>query len=195
MSGSAAGEKRRASILAALAKADEPLLGTALSKMFDVSRQVVVQDIALLRVQGHDIQALHRGYVLQAPAGQAASAHVRLEKVRHSAEEIEDELNTIVDLGGCVVDVIVNHRVYGQLTEPLNVKSRRDVKRFMEDIRKGASRPLSAITSGYHYHHIEADSEEILDEIEQALREKGYLIGRRSSVGEPPHDAVEKPAV
>ena len=30
------------------------------------------------------------------------------------------------------------------------------------------------MTSGYHFHHVAADQEEILDEIEAALREKDF---------------------
>ena len=81
----------------------------------------------------------------------------------------------IVDLGGAVADVMVNHRAYGKMKAPLNIKSRRDIQVFMENIRSGKSSPLLNITSGYHFHNISAESEEVLDEIERALKEKGYL--------------------
>ena len=47
---------------------------------------------------------------------------------------------------------------------------------FLEDIRSGKSSPLKNITSNYHYHTVEADSEETLDLIEQVLKEKDYLV-------------------
>ena len=88
---------------------------------------------------------------------------------------MEEELNTIVDLGGAVQDVMVNHRTYGKVSAELQIRSRRDVQNFLEQIRSGKSTPLLRITSGYHFHTVNAESEEILDEIEEALREKGFL--------------------
>ncbi len=78
-----------------------------------MSRQVVVQDIALLRADGHDIVATNRGYVLQEAASSPA-VPTRLVKVRHGVEQAGDELTSIVDAGGAVLNVIVNHRVYGR---------------------------------------------------------------------------------
>ena len=80
-----------------------------------------------------------------------------------------------MDLGGCVQDVMVNHRVYGRISAPLNIKNRRDVQHFMENLRSGKSTPLLNVTSGYHFHTVSADSEEILDEIEAALKEQNFL--------------------
>jgi len=99
-------------------------------------------------------------------------------KVCHTNDQTADELNTIVDLGGCVVDVMINHRVYGKMTAPLNIKSRRDVQTFLHSIATGKSTPLMNITSGYHFHTVSAEQTEILDEIETALQEKGYLAPR-----------------
>ena len=81
-----------------------------------------------------------------------------------------------MDLGGNVVNVMVNHRVYGQMEAKLGINSRRKVGRFMDDIQNGKSSPLKNITSGYHYHKIEADSEETLDLIEEMLKNKGFLV-------------------
>lgn len=80
-----------------------------------------------------------------------------------------------MDLGGCVRDVMVNHRIYGEMSAPLNIKNRRDVQNFLKDLKNGKSAPLMNITSGYHFHHISAESQEVLDEIEEALKKKGYL--------------------
>ena len=89
---------------------------------------------------------------------------------------MEDELCAIVDLGGKVVNVMVNHRVYGRMSAPLGINSRKKVSEFIENIRLGKSSPLKNITSNYHYHTVEAENEEILDGIEKVLQEKGYLI-------------------
>lgn len=164
------GNERRRMILRILREADEPLSGQNLGKAAQVSRQVVVHDIALLRTEGFPIVSTNRGYVMSLPHRQ-----MRVLKCHHTVDETEDELMTIVDLGGEAVDVVVNHRVYGKMSAMLNIASRRDVKHYIDDIRSGKSSPLMMVTSGYHFHHIAADSEDVLDEIENALREKGYL--------------------
>ena len=164
------GAERRKKIMEMMQSSQVPLSGTTLGKATGVSRQVVVQDIALLRTEGYPILATTRGYLLDRP-----SSVTRLIKVCHTNEQTEEELNTVVDLGGCVVDVIVNHRAYGKISAPLQIKSRWDVQAFMEQIRTGKSTPLLNITSGYHFHHISADREEILDKIEAQLKEKGFL--------------------
>lgn len=147
-----------------------PLSGGLLGEMTGVSRQVVVQDIALLRTEGHNIVATARGYLLDEP-----KQVTRLFKVYHTDSQTEEELTSIVDMGGCVIDVMVNHRVYGKVTASLNIKNRRDVQVFMNQLKTGKSTPLLNVTSGYHFHKIAADSEDILDEIEQMLRQKQLL--------------------
>ena len=89
---------------------------------------------------------------------------------------MEDELCAIVDLGGKVVNVMINHRVYGRMEARLDINSRKKVTEFIENIRLGKSSPLKNITSNYHYHTVEAENEEILNGIEDVLREKGYLV-------------------
>ena len=164
------GIQRRREILDALKKARGPLSGTSLAEAFSVSRQVIVQDMALIRAEGNDVISTSRGYLIQAPAQIS-----RTIKVLHSSEAIADELYTIVDLGGTAEDVSVRHRVYGMLRAELKISSRLDVHRFLEELKSGKSAPLKDITSGYHYHTILADSEETLDLIQQELGEKGYL--------------------
>ena len=164
------GAQRRKKILELLSESREPQSGSALGRITGVSRQVVVQDMALLRTEGHPIVATARGYVLNRPA-----RVVRLVKVCHTDEQTREELNLIVDLGGCVEDVVVNHRAYGKIRATMKIASRRDVENFMEQIRSGKSTLLMNVTSGYHFHHISAQREEILDEIQQALGEKGFL--------------------
>ena len=164
------GDGRRAVILQVLEQAAGPLTGAALAELVGVSRQVVVQDIALLRSQGHPIAAAKAGYFLER-AGQA----VRLMKTRHGVERMTEEMNLIVDLGGEILDVSVNHRSYGRLSAALDIKSRRDAGLFMENLRNGVSFPLCSVTSGYHFHRVAAESEEVLDQIERALEEAGLL--------------------
>ena len=166
--------ERRRAIMDVLEVAKEPVSGSALAREVGVSRQIVVQDIALLRADGHDVVATNRGYVLQeAPSSPAVPT--RLVKVRHGVEQAGDELTSIVDAGGAVLNVIVNHRVYGKITADLDIRNRRDVERYLHDIESGKSFPLLTVTSGYHFHRIAAEDEQTLDEIETILKEKGYL--------------------
>lgn len=164
------GTERRQEILNFLCKTKTPVSGTSLARQFSVSRQVIVQDMALLRAEGHELISTTRGYVLNTP-----SYVSRTVKVFHSNEEIADELNTVVDQGGIVEDVFVHHKVYGELRAGLHISSRRDTERFVAEIKSGKSAPLKEVTSGYHYHTILADSEETLDLIEKELWKKGYL--------------------
>lgn len=164
------GKERRQMLLNLMKESDMPLSGTALGSKTGVSRQVVVQDIALLRMEGYPIVSTARGYYIK-----EAEGFTRNIKVCHTNEQVEDELTAIVDMGGTVLDVMVNHRVYGKVTAQLNIKNRRDVQKFVENLKTGKSTPLLNVTSGYHFHKIGAESEEILDEIEEMLRQKGYI--------------------
>ena len=165
------GSDRRQEILKNIKESDRPVSGSKLAKDYDVSRQVIVQDIALLRASGYDIISTNRGYVLE---GQTCAE--RVFKVRHTDEQLETELCTIVDLGGQVKNVMVNHKVYGHIEAELGITSRRKVKEFLEDIESGKSTPLKNITSDYHYHTVTADSEETLGMIEEELRKLGFLV-------------------
>jgi len=165
------GEIRREKILECIKNSHAPLSGTELAKRFTVSRQVIVQDIALLRVANNDILSTNRGYLLNTP-----NVMQRVFQVLHRKEDIVDELYTIVDLGGKVVDVFVDHKVYGKISVVLIIRSRKDVDAFMEAIHAGQAAPLMDMTSGYHYHTVEAESEMILDAIEKMLKDKDYLV-------------------
>lgn len=165
------GQERRGEIVNRIKQSEKPIPAKELAGIYEVSRQVIVQDIALLRAAGYDIISTNRGYILTTP-----HSAERIFKVSHTDEQMEDELCSIVDLGGKIVNVMVNHRVYGHMEAPLGIRSRREVYDFIEDIRSGKSSPLKNITSNYHYHLIEADSERTLDMIEEMLKAKGILV-------------------
>lgn len=165
------GSERRDAIIKQIRESRTPVSGKSLAAVYDVSRQVIVQDIALIRAAGHDIMSTNRGYIINEPVTVS-----RVFKVKHTDEQVEEELNSIVDLGGCVRNVMVNHRVYGRMEAELNITSRRKVADFIRDLKSGKSSPLKNITSGYHYHTVEADSEETLDMIGEMLEEKGFLV-------------------
>lgn len=165
------GDERRQEIISLIQKEKVPVSGTALAKKLNVSRQLIVQDIALLRASRHNIISTNKGYIITFDV-----SCKRVFKVCHTDAEIEDELATIVDHGGKVIDVFVEHKVYGQFKAPLPISSKRDILLFMKSIENGEATPLKNVTSGFHYHTVEADSEEILDEIQEALAQRGYLL-------------------
>ncbi|MGN0421418.1 MAG: transcription repressor NadR [Lachnospiraceae bacterium] len=165
------GSERRTEIIRQIQASAVPVSGSRLASTYEVSRQVIVQDIALIRAAGYDIISTNRGYILNTP-----KTISRVFKVQHTDDQLEEELCAIVDLGGCVENVMVNHRVYGHIEAELHINSRRKVREFMEDIRSGKSSPLKNITSNYHYHKVTADSEDTLDMIENTLKEKKFLI-------------------
>ena len=165
------GSERRTAIINQIKNSTVPVSGKALAAQYAVSRQVIVQDIALIRAAGHEIISTNRGYLLNEDASVQ-----RTFKVKHTDAQVEEVLYSIVDLGGSVKNVMVNHRVYGHMEAELNITSRRKAAEFLDDIKTGKSSPLKNITSDYHYHVVEADSEETLDMIEAALREKGFLL-------------------
>ena len=162
--------ERRSAIEARLRSAQAPLSATALAGEFHVSRQVIVGDVALLRAAGVDIRATPRGYVLGADSAgvQAVLA------CTHCSEDMGRELNTMVDHGCEVLDVIVEHPVYGQLTGQLRLRSRHDVAEFLKKA-EGAS-PLSALTGGIHLHTVRCPDAETLERVTKALKEQGFLL-------------------
>lgn len=128
-------EKRRENILKLLAESDSPLSGTDLAKCLAVSRQVIVQDIALLRAVNKNILSTNKGYLLFHEE-EKMKGRKRSVKVRHTQQQILDELCTIVDLGGHILDVVVAHEIYGQITCDLIINSRQDAKSFVEQCEK-----------------------------------------------------------
>jgi len=168
------GKDRRERLIALLQQADTPISGTELAKQLGVSRQVIVQDIALLRAINKNILSTNKGYLLHVPE-RGKDCVKRSFAVSHTKEQIQDELYTIVDYGGKVLDVVVEHDIYGQIMVDLILCNRLDVDEFVERIENSKSRPLKVLTDGEHWHTVEATSEKALDKIEEKLRERGYL--------------------
>ncbi|MFV0342095.1 MAG: transcription repressor NadR [Anaerocolumna sp.] len=167
------GQQRREILVKLLQNSKEPISGTELAKKLNVSRQVIVQDIALLRAVNKDILSTTKGYMIYLREEEKAN---RCFLVKHTNDEIEDELCTIVDNGGKVLDIIVTHDLYGEIAVDLIIKNRQDVYDFMKRVKLKNTVPLKELTDGVHLHTVEADSEEILDQIEKALKDKNYLM-------------------
>lgn len=165
------GNERRKALIELLLSEQKAISGRMLAKRLMVSRQVIVQDIALLKADGYDILSTHYGYVMQ-----KTPLVERVFKVKHTSEETEEELSLIVSLGGTVSNVFVWHKVYGKIEAKLNIFSPLHVKQFIEGVRTGASVELMHITGGYHYHTVFAESEERLNAISAALDARGFLV-------------------
>lgn len=163
--------ERRAEILSLIGNSQNPVAANFLSEKYSVSRQVIVQDIAILRAQGYGVISTNRGYVL----GSGLRAE-RVFKCRHTLQELLDESEIIISRGGKVEDISVHHRVYGKISARLELSTMRHAEELYRSLVSGASKPLMSVTDGYHYHTVSGENEQMLDEIEAALREKGYLI-------------------
>lgn len=166
------GIQRRAAIADYLDGASKPVSAAALARKFSVSRQIIVGDVALLRASGRDISATPRGYIIQ----RSPTGLVRQVAVRHNGEEMEAELNTIVDQGCTVLDVIVEHPIYGQLTGPLQLSSRYDVGQFILRCRQSDALPLSQLTEGIHLHTLSCPDQAAYDRVCQSLEAFGFLL-------------------
>ena len=163
--------ERRKKILEKLESSGEVINATHLAEEFNVTRQIIVSDIALLRANGKPISAERRGYYIKKKDGIYKTVICR-----HGQGEVLDEFYAIVDNGGKVLDVIIEHEIYGQIIANLILENRRDVAEFCDRLKHSNAKPLNIIAGGTHYHTVEARSEVMLDNIECALREKGYLV-------------------
>lgn len=165
---------RREAILSDIVNSNKPLTGGMLAGKYNVTRQVIVQDIAILRAAGHEIIATPQGYII--PKYNDSKTVSRIIASKHDVEGIEDELITIVEHGGSVLNVIIYHPLYGEFKGQLMISSIQDVHNFIRRMNKEGAEPLSSLTEGVHLHQIEANNIEILDKIEEALDKKGYLL-------------------
>ena len=110
-----------------------------------------------------------RGYLWQEPEGNAYP-FVGVVACRHTPEQLTDELYTIVDLGGTVIDVSIDHAVYGELTGRLELSSRYDVDLFLQRIAEEKDAlPISILTDGFHLHHIGCRDAETFERIRAKL--------------------------
>lgn len=163
---------RKDKIIKVISKSEKPISASKLAQQFKVSRQIIVGDVALLRAKGYKIIATPRGYILD----HKVNEHIYTIAVSHTQQQMGDELYTIVDLGGSIIDVIVEHPIYGQLTGELHISSRYDVDQFLKKTDCDDAKPLSQLTDGIHLHTIECKDEVIYHRIVDALNEKGYLL-------------------
>lgn len=163
---------RREKILQMIQESEKPISASFLAKTLGVSRQIIVGDVALIRASGTNITATPRGYILE----EKKNNDIYVIAVKHDHTQLQDELYTIVDLGGSIIDVIVEHPVYGQLTGELHISSRYDVDQFMSKVKESHANALSQLTNGLHLHTIQCQNKNIYLRIIDKLSQKGYLF-------------------
>ena len=166
-------EQRRIEIINRLQNSSEPISATCLANSFSVTRQIIVADIALLRAFGHSIRAEHKGYVLEKANANEITKRI---VVKHGKETVTDELYTIVDNGGRVIDVIVEHPIYDKISAELNLSSRYDVDSFIHKVNEQGAAPLSVLTEGLHIHTIAIKDIDAFDRIVKKLTDLNILV-------------------
>lgn len=170
---SESGDIRRRQMFKWMRAHREPVCGDELARLFGVSRQCVVQDVAILRAGGKEILGTPRGYRLPESA---ARSHQAVLACRHAPERTEEELQILVDNGVKVLDVIVEHPLYGELRGSLMIESRADVQDFLRQVRRSRASLLSSLTDGVHLHTVEASRKEMISRATALLRARGFLL-------------------
>ena len=169
--------QRRESIIATLRQESEPFSASKFAKQFGVSRQIIVGDVSLLRASGVDIIATPRGYLLDASTRSKSTYRQYLGTIacQHTGDQTKEELYAVVDKGGELLDVIVEHPIYGELTGRLNIASRKDADRFMKRMLETETGLLSDLTNGIHLHTIACEDSETFEEIKEELKRLNIL--------------------
>jgi len=167
-------ELRRKHVLDKIKQHTKPVSASLLAKELNVSRQIIVGDVALLRAQGHEIIATARGYMV--PNFNETNRFLGKVVCLHSPDDMQDELETVVNLEAVVVNVIVEHGFYGEITGNLNIATKNDVEVFIEKVKSEKVKPLSALTMGMHLHTIACRDKNHFEQVNEALKEKGYLF-------------------
>lgn len=166
-------DQRRKAILKKLKASNTAISATVFADAFGVTRQIIVADIALLRAAGYSIRAEHKGYVLEKVEKSDITKRI---VVKHDANQVKDELYTVVDNGATIIDVIVDHSVYGKISAELNLSSRYDVDKFLQKTAESEAAPLSDLTEGLHIHTLSLKDIESFDRIVERLNDLKILV-------------------
>jgi len=169
--------ERRDNIVILLKENTEPISATTLAKKFSVSRQLIVGDIALMRASGYKISATPRGYIMDSYDKKAGKTYTIA--CNHAMGNMSKELYAVVDNGGALLDVTVEHPVYGQIVGELRIFSRFDADLFLNEIEKNMAQPLLRLTGGIHLHTIQCKDEETLQRILDSLRKENILLEQK----------------
>lgn len=165
-------KKRREDIIKMLIDENRAIKGTELASCFEVTRQIIVKDIAILRAEGKNIIATPDGYILNKDINKIKS----IIAVNHESNKTIEELEIVVKYGGIIEDVIIEHPLYGEIRGNLMIKNLNDLNKFENEFKNKKVKPLSNLTNGIHLHTIAADNEDDIESIKKELDEKGFLL-------------------
>ena len=166
------GEKRRVKILDILSTSLKPVSATKLAEATGVTRQIIVSDVALLRASGVKIISERLGYTVPKVISDDIYKTIIC---KHSKEETLEEFYAIVDNGGKVVSVTVEHSLYGQISADLNITSRFEAQEFAKKSAETDVSLLCDLTDGLHIHTITVKDEEAYERIVASLSSLGIL--------------------
>ena len=166
-------DERRSNIIEMLMKEKRAIKGTTLAESFNVTRQIIVKDIAILRAKGNNIIATPDGYMINEDNSNRVKSVIA---VNHNDEEVIKELEIVVKYGGIIEDVIVEHPLYGEIRGILMIKNLNDLNKFKNSLNQIDAKPLSMLTNGEHLHTISADSVENMELIKEELKESGFIL-------------------
>lgn len=167
---------RRNQIIKIIRSSTAPVSASILATQLNVSRQIIVGDIALLRASGQNISATPRGYVFESEETQQAYGYIGFIACRHNDGKLAEELYAIVDFGGTIIDVTIEHSTYGQISGRLDIASRHDADEFINKLNVSQSKPLSDLTHGIHLHRIGCRDKKTFDLITKVLVEKEIAL-------------------
>ncbi len=168
-----ASSRRREKIKNLLTQSQEPVKGQELAEIFEVTRQIIVKDIAIIRAEGVEIISTPKGYMI---LRENINSVKKVIAVNHGREDVKNELETIVKYGSIVEDVIVEHPLYGEIRAMLMIRNMMDIENFYNNFKKYEAEPLSTLTNGVHLHTILCENDSVLSNILDELNEKGFLI-------------------
>ena len=164
-------DKRRKAILNLLKTSPQPIKGQELAEAFNVTRQVVVKDLAIIKAADPSIVSTFGGYLALKDKG----VHKRIFRVRHTGDEMYDELRIILKYGGTTEDIVIEHPYYGELKGNLYIRTLNDLEKFLDEFKKSGALPLSELTGGVHMHTVTCQDEASLGLIEEELTEEGFI--------------------
>nr|WP_263314606.1 transcription repressor NadR [Mammaliicoccus sp. Marseille-Q6498] len=165
---------RREQILHLLESSTEPISGSQLSKQFEVSRQIIVKDISILKSQGHMINSTSRGYVINKEF--KGKTYKRVIVCQHDNERMEEELQIIIDNGAMIDDVAIDHPVYGNIKANLMIETQDDLDKFISAMKKFQGQMLAHLTDNVHLHTLSAHTEKILDNAVRDLKDHHFIV-------------------
>lgn len=166
-------DERRNGIIKILIREKGAIKGTTLAETFNVTRQIIVKDIAILRAKGTNIIATPDGYMVNDDSSNRVKSIIA---VNHNDEDVIKELEIVVKYGGIIEDVIVEHPLYGEIKGILMIKNLNDLNKFKNSLKQINAKPLSILTNGVHLHTISADSVENMDLIKEELKKNGFIL-------------------